>query len=177
MPRRGHSSFARPQLIDPRHVPWLTAGVSLAALCVAWLAQYGFGLAPCHLCLLQRDAYWAAIALSFFAIVLGLRDRRSTQFGRRLAIALIGIAFLAGTGIALYHVGVEQTWWEGAGGCVGGGISGLSGADLEAAIMNAPVTRCDDIAFELFGISMAGYNALLSLALAAFAFWGAAKAP
>lgn len=170
MARYGNSNF-----IDPRHVPWLTAGFSLAALCMAWLAQYGFGLAPCHLCLLQRDAYWAAIALSFFAIVLGLRDRQSTRSTRRLAVVLIGIAFLAGTGIALYHVGVEQNWWEGAGGCVGGGISGLSGADLEAAIMNAPVTRCDDIAFEVFGISMAGYNALLSLALAAFAFRGAAR--
>jgi len=162
--RQGHQSF-----IDPHHVPWLTAGASLAALCAAWLSQYGFGLAPCHLCLLQRDAYWAAIALSFVAIFLG---RRSPW--RRWVIGLIGIAFLTGAGIALHHVGVEQGWWEGAASCVGG-ISGLSGADLEAAIMNAPVTRCDEVAFELFGISMAGYNGMLSLALAAFAFWGFAR--
>jgi disulfide bond formation protein DsbB len=157
--------------IDPRHVPWLTAGMSLAALCVAWLAQYGFGLAPCHLCLLQRDAYWAAIALSLAAIALGAKSRL-----RRWLIAAIGLAFLAGAGIALYHVGVEQRWWQGSESCIGG-ISGLSGADLEAAIMNAPVTRCDEIPFELFGISMAGYNGLLSLALAAFAFWGFVRAP
>lgn len=165
MSRRGGFS-----VIDPRHVPWLTAGFSLAALCVAWLAQYGFGLAPCHLCLLQRDAYWAAIALSALAIVLGPRSP-----WRRWAMALIGLAFVTGAGIALYHVGVEQTWWEGADSCVGGGLSGLTGADLEAAIMNAPVTRCDDVAFELFGISMAGYNGLLSLALAAFAIWAAIR--
>lgn len=144
--------------------------MSLAALCVAWLAQYGFGLAPCHLCLLQRDAYWAAMALSVAAIVLGPRSPY-----RRWAIALIGLAFLTGAGIALYHVGVEQKWWEGAESCVGA-MTGLSGADLEAAIMNAPVTRCDEAAFELFGISMAGYNGLLSLALAAFTFWGFAHA-
>ncbi len=165
MSRHHQQSF-----IDPRHVPWLTAGSSLAALCVAWLAQYAFGLAPCYLCLLQRDAYWAAIAISAVAIVLGTRSP-----WRRWAIALVGVAFLAGAGIALHHVGVEQRWWEGAASCVGG-ISGLSGADLEAAIMNAPVTRCDDVAFEVFGISMAGYNGLLSLALAVFAFWGFTRA-
>lgn len=165
MSRYGQQSF-----IDPRHVPWLTAGMSLAALCVAWLAQYGFGLAPCHLCYLQRDAYWAAIALSILAIVLGPRSPY-----RRWAVALIGLAFLTGAGLALYHVGVEQKWWVGSEACIGG-IAGLSGADLEAAIMNAPVTRCDEAAFELFGISMAGYNGLLSLALATFAFWGFARA-
>lgn len=165
MSRYGQQSF-----IDPRHVPWLTAGMSLAALCVAWLAQYGFGLAPCHLCYLQRDAYWAAIALSVIAITLGPRSPY-----RRWAVALIGLAFLAGAGLALYHVGVEQKWWVGSEACIGG-IAGLSGADLEAAIMNAPVTRCDEAAFELFGISMAGYNGLLSLALAAFTFWGFTRA-
>lgn len=157
---------SRESFIDPRHVPWFTAGMSLSALCVAWLAQLGFGLSPCHLCLLQRDAYWAAIALSVLAIALGPRSRF-----RRLAVGLIALAFVAGAGIALYHVGVEQKWWEGAESCVGA-LSGLSGPALEAAIMNAPLTRCDDVAFELFGISMAGYNGLLSLALAAFAFWG-----
>jgi disulfide bond formation protein DsbB len=55
-------------------------------------------------------------------------------------------------------------------------MSGLTGADLEAAIMNAPVTRCDDIAFQMFGISMAGYNGLASLMLAAFTFWGFTRA-
>lgn len=158
---RGRESF-----IHPHHVPWLTTGMSLAALCFAWMAQYGFGLAPCHLCLLQRDAYWAAMALSILAIALGPRSKF-----RRLAIAGIAVAFLAGSGLALYHVGVEQKWWEGATSCVGG-MSGLSGNDLEKAIMNAPITRCDEVAFELFGISMAGYNGLLSFALAAFAFWG-----
>jgi disulfide bond formation protein DsbB len=163
---QSHQNRQRESFIDPRHVPWLTAGMSLAALCVAWLAQYGFGLAPCHLCLLQRDAYWAAIALSVLAIVLGPRSKY-----RRAAIGLIGLAFLVCAGIALYHVGVEQKWWEGAESCVGA-MAGLSGADLESAIMNAPITRCDEAAFELFGISMAGYNGLLALALAAFTFWG-----
>lgn len=161
---------SQPSFIEPNHVPWLTAGMSLAALCAAWLAQYGFGLAPCHLCLWQRGAYWAAIAVSIAAIAVGARSKF-----RRALVALIGLVFLVGAGIALFHVGVEQQWWQGSEACVGG-TAGLTGADLEAAIMNAPVTRCDEIAFELFGISMAGYNFMLYLVLAAFSFWGAARA-
>lgn len=154
--------------IAPAHVPWLVAGLGLSALCVAWLAQYGFGLAPCELCLWQRYAHWAAIAGGIGAIALARHTRRSG-----LALGLAALACLAGAAISLFHVGVEQNWWEGTGACVGAGIGGLSGAELEAAIMNAPVTRCDEIAFEMFGISMAGYNGLFSLALALFAAWGA----
>jgi disulfide bond formation protein DsbB len=160
--RHGH-------FIEPAHVPWLVAGLSLSALCVAWLAQYGFGLAPCHLCLWQRGAYWAAIGLSLGAIFAG-RQRRL----RPLLLGLAGIALLVGAGIALFHVGVEQGWWEGSDACVGG-FEGLSGAELEAAVMNAPVTRCDEVAFALFGISMAGYNGLFGAALALFALQGARK--
>lgn len=162
------STHRRGSFIEPAHVPWLVAGLGLAALCVAWLAQYGFGLAPCHLCLWQRGAHWATIALALAAVFAG-RNRR----WRGILLALAGIAALIGAGIALFHVGVEQQWWEGSGACVGGGIAGLSGADLEAAIMNAPVTRCDEVAFEMFGISMAGYNGLFGLGVALFAFWGA----
>jgi disulfide bond formation protein DsbB len=151
-------------------VPWLVLGLSLSALCVAWLAQYGFGLAPCHLCLWQRGAYWAAIVLAIAAIVAGRVSRR-----QGLVLGVTGIALLVGAGISLFHVGVEQKWWEGTGACVGGSLSGLTGADLEAAIMNAPVTRCDEAAFEMFGISMAGYSGLYSVALALFAFWAARK--
>ena len=71
---------SQPSFIEPNHVPWLTAGMSLAALCAAWLAQYGFGLAPCHLCLWQRGAYWAAIATWLE------KDRRLA----RLATAYVG---------------------------------------------------------------------------------------
>jgi disulfide bond formation protein DsbB len=164
------SLHRRGNFIEPHHVPWLVAGLSLAALCVAWLAEFGFGLAPCHLCLWQRGAHWATIALALAASFVGRNRRR-----QGMVLGFAGLAALVGAGIALFHVGVEQQWWEGSGACVGGGIAGLSGADLEAAIMNAPVTRCDEAAFEMFGISMAGYNGLFALALALFAFWGARR--
>lgn len=164
-----HGNFRHGNFIEPAHMPWLVAGLSLSALCVAWLAQYGFGLAPCHLCLWQRGAYWAAIALALVAI-FAVRHQRL----RPLFLGLAGIALLVGAGIALFHVGVEQKWWEGSDACVGG-FAGLSGADLEAAVMNAPVIRCDEVAFQMFGISMAGYNGLYATALGLFALQGARR--
>jgi disulfide bond formation protein DsbB len=84
---------------------------------------------------------------------------------------LAGLAALAGAGIALYHVGVEQQWWPGTSGCGAGALSGAAGLDsLREQIESAPIVRCSDVPWSLFGISMAGYNALLSAALALFAF-------
>ena len=77
---------------------------------------------------------------------------------------------MIGAGIAVFHVGVEQQWWPGTAEC--GGIDGanLSLEQLKAQILAAPVVRCDEVAWSLFGISMAGYNILLSLGLALVAF-------
>ena len=157
-------------LIEGRAGPWITVALSFAALCVAWLAQYGAGLAPCHLCYLQRYAYWAAIALGCVAVRYSYEPKP-----RRIWLNLTGIALLTVAGIAVFHVGVEQGWWAGSEACVGEGAAGQSVEDLTATIMNAPLTRCDEPAFVLFGISMAGYNALYALALAAFAFRGATR--
>ncbi len=99
---------ARQPLFPASSVPWLATGGALAALCVAWLAQYGFGLAPCELCYWQRYGYWAAIALGVVAILQPARTARRT-----VALWLLALAFLATAGIALFHVGVEQKWWQG----------------------------------------------------------------
>lgn len=160
----------RDSLVEGRAVPWITVALAFSALCVAWLAQYGGGLAPCHLCYLQRYAYWAAIAVGFVAVRYSYEPKP-----RRIWLILTGIALLTVAGIALFHVGVEQGWWAGSEACVGETGAGQSVEDLTTSIMNAPVVRCDEPAFVLFGISMAGYNVLYSLALAAFAFWGATR--
>ena len=85
------------------------------------------------------------------------------------APALIWLGALAAattSGVGFYHAGVEQGWWEGPTTCTSGPIGGLSSEQLMEQIMNAPLVRCDDIPWELFNISMAGWNALISLALA-----------
>ena len=134
---------------------------SSATLGMAYVFQYGFGLAPCALCYTQRYPYMVVIALAALATLLAGRTNR-------WLLPACGLALLAGAGIAGFHVGVEQKWWPGPAACSALDLTG----DIDAAldqIMAAPVVRCDDVAWSLFGISMAGYNGLISLALAAFA--------
>jgi len=160
----------RQPLFPISSVPWLATGAAIAALCIAWIAEYGFGLAPCELCYWQRYGYWAAIAIGIVAI-----SQPAHSAARRALLWLLGLAFLATAGIALFHVGVEQQWWQGLTTCSGQIGAGMSAEDLANAIENAPITRCDEPAFTLFGISMAGYNLILALALALFTLRGALR--
>ncbi|HET6160798.1 MAG TPA: disulfide bond formation protein B [Dongiaceae bacterium] len=161
---------ARQPLIPSSAVPWLATGGAIAALCIAWIAQYGFGLAPCALCYWQRYGYWAAIALGIVAILQPARTAR-----RGVVLWLLALAFLVTAGIALFHVGVEQKWWQGLSTCTGGTTAGMSPEEVEQAIMNAPIVRCDEPAWTMFGISMAGYNLVYALALMVFTAWGALR--
>jgi disulfide bond formation protein DsbB len=161
---------ARQPLFPVSSVPWLATGAALAALCIAWLAQYGFGLAPCELCYWQRYGYWAAIVLGVVAILQPAGTPR-----RRMALSLLTLAFVTTAGIALFHVGVEQKWWEGTTACGGLSFEGMTPEEMEKAINEAPIVRCDVPAWTMFGISMAGYNLLYALALAAFVFRGALR--
>ena len=123
------------------------------------------------LCIWQRWPYAVVIVLAI--LVLTVAARRP---GFRAALlALCGVALLFGGGVAVFHVGVEQHWWTGTPGC---GVPATANSidALRAQIMAAPVVRCDQVAWSLFGISMAGYNILISLALAAVAFVSARRA-
>lgn len=156
--------------IDPRDVPWIVTLLAFAALCVAWLAQYGAGLAPCELCYWARYAYWATIALGIVAIFFSRQPK-----ARKFWLALTGLGFLAVVGISVFHVGVEQGWWQGSAACVGESTAGMSAEELTKAIMDAPVTRCDEPAFTFLGISMAGYDGIYAALLAWFTLWGATR--
>lgn len=147
-----------------RLIPGLVALLSAGALAAAYVAQYGFGLEPCALCLWQRYPYWAALAIG----VLGTAAA-PVPWLRRASVALAGLAFLAGAGIAGFHVGVEQGWWEGLPGCSGQVVrEGMSIEELQQALeARGEVVPCDEPAFTFAGISMAGYNLIASAALAA----------
>ena len=164
MPRR------REALIPAHAVPWLCAAAALAALCIAWIAEFGFGLAPCELCLWQRYAYWVAILLALGASFSG-RDSRT----RKALLWALAASFLGVAAIALFHAGIEYKWWQGFTACTANLGQGQSSEGILSAIENAPIVRCDEPAFVLFGLSMAGYNFLLALALAAFAASGALR--
>ena len=131
--------------------------VPAGAMATALVAQYGYGLAPCEMCWWQRYAHIAALVAALAA--WAVRDVRAMR-----ALVWLAVLGIAGSGlIGGFHAGVEYHWWQGLTSC---STSKLTGDPLEA-IMNAPVIRCDVPAWTLFGISMAGYNCLGSLAAAA----------
>ncbi len=144
----------------------LAAGGSATLLAGAFAFQYIGGLAPCALCLWQRWPHAAAVLIGVLALALG---------GRVLPL-LGGAAALTGAGIALFHAGVEQTWWQGLASCTAGSIKGISTADLlnPDLLVAAPV-RCDAIAWQMLGLSMASWNMVLSVGLALIWVWAATR--
>ena len=143
---------------------------SVAIVLAAFAFQYIGGLQPCVLCIWQRWPYAATIAAGTAAAWLAYRDRPQAA---GLLLALCGLVFLAGAGIAAFHVGVEQHWWAGTSSCGGEAGSATSVEELRRQLLGQPVVRCDAVAWSLLGVSMAGWNMLLSLGLAALSFWGA----
>lgn len=147
-------------LLQARAV-YVSLAASAAALAGAFIAQYGFNLHPCELCLMQRLPY---------ALVIGLGILYACGFKKDIPIlGLMGSAFVVGTGLAAFHVGVEQHWWEGFTAC----SARLNTSDLNALreqIINGPQARCDQVAWSFAGISMAGFNFFYSLILSALTF-------
>ncbi len=142
------------------HPAALAAG-SLAALAAAFAFQHLGGLEPCPLCVWQR---WPHVATALLAaLALGVRGPATA-----IALALAGLAALAGAGLAGFHVGVEQQWWPGLAACEGGAPA-KTAAELRERLLNAPPARCDEVAWSFLGLSMAAWNGLLSLALAGLA--------
>jgi len=150
-----------------RALPLLIVAAGVIALGTALASQYWGGLRPCVLCIYQRWPYGIAIALGLAALAL-----RGPARGWLVAAA--GLVFLAGGGIALFHVGVEQGWWQGTTQC-----GALARADsieaLRAQIMAAPLVRCTDVAWSFAGISMAGFNVIASAILAVVTLTGARR--
>ncbi len=130
---------------------------SIAVLAGAFAFQHIGGLAPCEMCLWQRWPHAAAILIGL--IILFTAEEKLSWFA--------ALATFTTAAIGMFHVGVEQNWWDGPTTCSAGGVSDLSAQELMDQILTAPLVRCDDIAWQMAGISMAGWNAILSLCLTA----------
>ncbi len=129
-------------------VPALLLGGALGS-------QYLGGLVPCEMCMWQRYPHYTALGLAILAILLA-----KTALSRPLTM-LAGLAILVSGGLGIFHAGVEYRWWKGPEHCTSV-VSG-SGADLLKAILAAPLVRCDQPQWTMFGISLAGYNAIFSI--------------
>ncbi|MBN9888997.1 disulfide bond formation protein B [Salipiger abyssi] len=144
----------------------LAAAGSAAVLLGAFGFQYLGGLPPCKLCLWQRWPHAAAVL--FGAGALATRGPLMPLLGA-LSAATSG-------GIGVYHTGVERGWWPGPDSCTASGqITGISADDLLNQIMSAEIQRCDEVLWDLFGLSMASWNAIVSLVLVALWLAAAAK--
>jgi disulfide bond formation protein DsbB len=152
------------------------AGLLLAGSLALLAGAYGFehigGLVPCEMCWWQRWALFGVAILALDGVLMGALSARKpvlAPVGRAAGWAALA-ALAANAGIALFHAGVEQKWWQGITRCTAPPVAGDANAML-ADILAQPLTRCDAIPWQMFGISMAGWNFLVSLALAGGALW------
>ena len=155
-------------LFTPRTAPWWIVAVSAGALAIALASQYWGGLAPCVLCIYQRYAFGVSLALGLIAL-LPLPGGASL---RRVLVGLAGFAFLGGAGIAFFHVGVEQHWWQGTAACHAPAIDlNASVEQLRAQLLATDFAPCDRIPWSLFGLSFAGFNVIFSSIFAVACFF------
>ena len=144
------------------------AVVGSATILGAWFFQFVLGYKPCPLCLEQRYVYYFGIPLAVLILLgEGVNSSRKVLVG---ALVVIAIGMLWNTGLSTYHAGIEWKWWQGPTDCSGT----LEHITAPGSILDTikPV-RCDEAAWRFLGLSLAGYDALISLALAAVAAWGA----
>ena len=128
----------------------LALGVPALLLAGAYLSQYGFKLYPCEMCWWQRYPHFAAVGLALISTLAA---------PKRLWVGLATLAILASGLIGAFHAGVEYGWWEGLTACTS---NVAAGGDPLEAIMNAPLIRCDVAPWTLAGVSLAGFNAIIS---------------
>jgi disulfide bond formation protein DsbB len=150
------------------------AVIGLATILGALFFEHVLGYRPCPLCLEQRIAYYVAIPLAAM-VMLGVSVGSSRKV-MTLAFVAISVAMLWNAGLGAYHSGVELQWWEGPRDCAGPVTNFGPAGSLMETIQNTRVIRCDEAAWRFLGLSLAGYNVLISLALAAIALWGATAA-
>ncbi|MES2905316.1 MAG: disulfide bond formation protein B [Pseudomonadota bacterium] len=135
----------------------LALGVPGALLTGAYLSQYVGGLYPCEMCYWQRWPHFAAVGIAALAFLFAAPSRNA-----RLLTGLAALAIAVSGAIGVFHAGVEYGWWEGLTRCASAGTMTLED------IMNVPLVRCDEVQFKFLTISMAGWNAILSLGSAIF---------
>lgn len=157
-----------------RHWPAVAFVTSAAMLAIAHGFETFGRLAPCTLCYYQRDVYWTALPVAAAAWIVG---RTPMQRLAPFAGGLLTLTFLTGFGLAVWHAGAEWKFWSGPKTCSGAG-GAVTAAGLQALMTNGKISapRCDEASWRFLGLSMAGWNALISLKLAAWsAVWSVAS--
>ena len=159
-----------PPDLPPRRLAALLGAGSASLLAAAAVFEHGYGLAPCVMCLWQRWPHWLVAALGAAALTTG-RPAWGAPL-HRAGLWLAAVALAAGAGVAFWHAGVELGLLPGPAACGGGvALDGDPAAVLDSLLASPPV-RCDEVPWSFLGISMAGWNGLISLAMAGLACRG-----
>src|ERR1700742_5073150 len=146
------------------------SAIAAATLAGAWFFQLVLDIRPCPLCLEQRYAYYLAVPLG--ALVAWTAAKHAPRAVLIAGLAILALAALANAWLGFYHAGVEWGFWQGPTDCTGPVGNLGSAGDLLARLDTVKVIRCDEVQWRFLGISLAGYNALISLLMAAIALWG-----
>jgi len=157
---------------------FLMAGAAIAAVALitiagAWFFQLVLDIRPCPLCLEQRYAYYLAIPLAALVALGAAKGASRGLLG--IGLVILALAALANAGLGAYHAGVEWGFWQGPTDCTGPMVD-LGGGGLLDTLNKVKVVRCDEVQWRFLGLSLAGYNVLISLLMAAIAGWGLGKA-
>lgn len=161
-----------PLLRRPVPLAALFLAVVLATIGGAWIFQ-AFGYAPCELCLKERWPYYAGIPVAALTLLAARGGRAGAT---RLGFALLALIFLFSAAFGAYHAGVEWGFWPGPSECTGSLARAQSSADFLHQLQTVKVVRCDAVAIRVLGLSLAGWNALISLALFVLAVGGSRSA-
>ena len=147
--------------------------IAAATIAGAWFFQLVLEILPCPMCLEQRYAYYFAIP---FAALVALAATKGSPRGVVLTgLAILALVALGNAVFGAYHAGVEWGLWQGPTDCTGTGFNPGKAGSLLENLDKVKVIRCDEVQFRFLGISLAGYNALISLLMAAIAGWGMAQ--
>jgi disulfide bond formation protein DsbB len=152
-------------VLDPvlRRWPIFAFVISAAMLAIAHGFQTFGHLAPCHLCLKQREVYWVAMAVSAVAAAIGFTPTRT--LGTRLGCAVLALVFAYGVYLAGFHAGAEWHWWKAPVTCASSGPVSLSALKALLAGGGAHQPACDQAPWVFLGLSMAGWNFVASVGL------------
>lgn len=169
----GSKTAAAAATISPGRAPAARAALAIAVIAAAtiggaWFFELALDIRPCPLCLEQRYAYYLAIPL---AVLLAAVAPRAPRPALIAGFAVIALAMLINAGLGTYHAGVEWGWWQGPTACSGAASDFGDAASLLDRLDTTKVIRCDAVQWRFLGLSLAGYNVLLSLLIAMIAAW------
>jgi len=162
--------------LTPFHAALFVFVAATATILGAWAFQLA-GYAPCELCLKQRIPYYIGIPVALLTLFVASRHRLGSHRGARLGLAVLALIFIASALFGAYHAGVEWGFWPGPADCTGTLEKAGSVNEFMKQLQTTKVVRCDAVAIRILGLSLAGWNAVISAAVAVVAGVAAPGAP